>query len=57
MPLLAHNITTNSSQFANPAQLRATVLDWEQDLPEDVRAIGGFDIILYDTIMFAVFIL
>lgn len=51
MPLLQHNILTNGHLFsANLPYTRpsATVLDWDDTLPEAVTAHGGgYDIVMY----------
>ncbi|KAL0569716.1 hypothetical protein V5O48_012245 [Marasmius crinis-equi] len=50
MPLLEHNVSQNSHLFPNPRLTpQAKVLDWDQDLPEDVTTIsvsGNLDIIV-----------
>ncbi|KAF7969692.1 hypothetical protein HWV62_26210 [Athelia sp. TMB] len=56
MPLLEHNISANADLFAAPGsgsgamygcKPRAAVLDWEEDLPDDIRTLdGGIDAIV-----------
>ena len=56
MPLLEHNISANADLFAVSGSVseavhvckpRATVLDWEEDLPNDIRTLdGGIDAIV-----------
>lgn len=49
MPILSHNISRNAKYFIQPLDSpQAVVLDWdEENLPEQVVEVGGFDIILY----------
>jgi len=49
MPILSHNISCNAKYFIQPPDSpQAVVLDWdEENLPEQVAEVGGFDIILY----------
>ena len=49
MPILSHNISCNAKYFIQPPDSpQDVVLDWdEENLPEQVAEVGGFDIILY----------
>jgi hypothetical protein len=47
MPILTYNITSNSSFLSSPSVLQAAVLDWENDIPSEVKDIGGFDAIMF----------
>lgn len=49
MPLLEHNISTNSLMFNSDAtRPRGLVLDWDEQLPPEVsNEKNGFDVIMY----------
>ena len=48
LPLLTHNVSTNSTLFEEPFQPRPLALDWDEEkLPSEVLAVeGGFDVIV-----------
>ena len=45
MPLLEQNITRNSQYYLSTSP-RAFVLDWEEELPEEVTNVASLDIIM-----------
>jgi hypothetical protein len=49
MHILSHNITCNAKYFTQPPDTpQPLTLDWdEENLPEQVMEVGGFDAILY----------
>ena len=45
MPLLEQNITENSQYYLSTSP-RAFVLDWDEELPDEVTNVASLDIIM-----------